>query len=63
MASVIVYRQENGITAIMRPTEEALRNMTIDEIAAKDVPSGVAYKIIDDSLIPASREDRNSWAF
>ena len=32
-----------------------------EEIASKDVPAGKAYKIFDESDIPADREFRDAW--
>jgi hypothetical protein len=59
--NVIIYKQDSGIVAITRPTEEALALMTIEQIAAKDVPAGVLFEIVDDSAIPADRTFRNAW--
>lgn len=61
MAEVIVYKQDNGVVSIVRPTEDALSFMTIQEIAEKDVPTGKPYKIIDDADLPADRSQRNGW--
>lgn len=60
--SKIVYQTETGI-AIIHPTPEALESITIEEIAKKDVPTGVPYWIVDDSEIPEDRIFRNSWYF
>lgn len=35
--------------------------LTIEQIAAKDVPQGVPFQIVEDSEIPTSREHRNEW--
>lgn len=59
---VIIYQQDNGSVAIVRPTEEALALYGIDIIAQKDVPAGKPYKIVDASDIPADRAYRNAWA-
>jgi len=37
--------------------------LTLEEICAKDVPTGVKYKIIDSSELPADREFRNAWDY
>ena len=37
--------------------------LTIEEIAAKDVPAGVPYKIVDVSEIPEDRTFRGAWAW
>jgi len=61
MNPVIIYNQDNGIVAIIRPTEEALAVYGIEAIAQKDVPAGKPYKIIDASEIPTDRSQRNAW--
>jgi hypothetical protein len=37
--------------------------LTIEEIAAKDVPAGKPYKIVDASDIPTDRTFRNAWEY
>jgi hypothetical protein len=61
MSQVIIYKQDNGIVAIIRPTEEALALYGIEAIAKKDVPAGKPYKIIVASEIPTDRSMRNAW--
>lgn len=61
MSQVIIYMQDNGVVAIVRPTEEALNIHGIDAIAKKDVPEGKPYKIIDSSEIPQDRSYRDAW--
>ena len=61
MTQVILYKQDNGVVAVIRPTKEALALYGIEAIAAKDVPAGKPYKIIDASEIPADRSQRNAW--
>ncbi len=61
MNQVILYKQDNGVVAIIRPTEEALALYGIEAIAQKDVPTGKPFKIIDVSAIPADRSQRNAW--
>ena len=53
MNQVIIYNQDNGIPAVVMPTEEALQNHTILEIAIKDVPAGKPFNIIEASELPA----------
>ena len=57
----IIYKNESGGVAIITPTQDALTFMTIDEIAKKDVPTGVKYKIIEDLEIPTDRTFRDAW--
>jgi len=61
MSQVIIYTQDNGTVAIIRPTEEALATMTLAQIAAKDVPAGVPFQIVDAATIPTDRTFRNAW--
>lgn len=57
----IIYPTPEGGVAIIIPILES--GLTIEEIAAKDVPAGVPYKIVDASEIPADRTFRNAWEF
>jgi hypothetical protein len=52
MTQVIIYNQDNGIPAVVMPTEEALANHTIMEVAIKDVPAGKPFKILNASELP-----------
>ena len=61
MNPVIIYKQDNGVVAVVRPTEEVLALYGIEAIAQKDVPAGKPYKIIDASEIPTDRSMRNAW--
>lgn len=61
MEKVILYKQDNGVVAIIRPTEEALSRYPIDMIAQKDVPAGRPYRIVNASEIPTDRSQRNAW--
>lgn len=61
MGKVIVYNQKNNVLAIIRPTDSALAEIGISAIAEKDVPAGVAYKIIESGDLPADRSLRNRW--
>jgi len=54
----IIYPQETGI-AVITPTGE----LSLEETALKDVPSGVKYKIIDASDLPQERDFRNAWEY
>jgi hypothetical protein len=39
---------------------KVFQELTIEEIAAKDVPAGKPYKIVE-SYIPSDRTFRNAW--
>lgn len=58
MRKCIVYKYEEGL-AIVHPAPNETH--TIEEIAEKDVPSGLPYKIIDFSEIPTDRTFRDAW--
>ena len=57
----IIYKNSDGSVAVIHPTHEALEIMTSEEIALKDVPTGVAFAIVEDSDIPTDRTFRNAW--
>ena len=61
MSHVIIYRQDNGVVAVLRPTKEALDIYGIDAIAKKDTPFGKKYKIILASELPIDRTQRSAW--
>ena len=52
MTQVIIYNQDNGIPAVVMPTEEALQQHGVMAIAIKDVPAGKPFKIVDASELP-----------
>ena len=54
----IIYQNDNGGVSIITPN---LEFGTIEEIAAKDVPTGKPYKIVDVADIPTDRQWRNEW--
>jgi hypothetical protein len=51
MTQVIIYKQDNGILAVLVPTPEVLETHSIMEVAIKDVPTGKLFKIIDASAL------------
>ena len=54
----IIFPNETGI-AIITPSGD----LSLEETALKDVPSGVKYKLIDASDLPQERDFRNAWEF
>jgi hypothetical protein len=60
MNSRIIYPTDDGGVAIIIPADCGL---SIEEIAAKDVPTGKPYKIVDVADIPADRTFRNAWEY
>lgn len=63
MTQRIIYTTDEGGVAVVIPTPEALETMSIEEIAAKDVPAGKEFKIVDVSDIPEDRTFRNAWEY
>jgi hypothetical protein len=57
----IIYKNDNGGVSIIHPSPEATKTMTIEEIALKDVPTGLAFAIVEDSEIPEDRTFRDAW--
>ena len=57
----IIYLNEDGGVCIISPTVEALERYSVEAIALKDVPPGLAFKIIDVADIPTDRTFRNAW--
>ena len=52
MTQVIIYNGDDGIPAVVVPTQEALDAHGIMAIAIKDVPYGKKFKIIDADQLP-----------
>ncbi len=49
MTQLIIYKQDNGIPAVLVPTPEVLETHSIMEVAIKDVPHNKPFKIIEAS--------------
>lgn len=59
----IIYKTPDGGVAVIVPTPEYLLTHTMDELAAKDVPQGTPFKIVDVADIPSDRTFRNAWEY
>lgn len=59
MSQRIIYPTDDSGVAIIIPAPEC--GLSIEEIARKDVPAGLPYKIVDESAIPTDRTFRNAW--
>ena len=59
MNSRIIYATDEGTVAVLIPTDEC--GLTVEEIAAKDVPTGKEYKIVDMSELSNDRTFRDAW--
>jgi hypothetical protein len=53
----IIYQNNDGGVSIIIPTGE----LAIEEVAKKDVPANVPYKIVDAKDIPSDRTFRDAW--
>jgi hypothetical protein len=60
MTQRIIYPTDDGGVAVIVPAECGL---SIEAIAAKDVPAGKPYKVVDVSDIPEDRTFRNAWEY
>jgi len=59
MEKRIIYKNLNGGVSVITPAPSS--GLTVEEIAAKDVPKGLPYKIVDVADIPQDRTERDAW--
>lgn len=59
MRQRIVYKNLDGSISVLIPAPES--GLTVAQIAAKDVPSGRPYKVVDVAELPQDRTARNAW--
>ena len=57
----IIFPSDNGGVCIIIPAPEC--GLTIEQIAAKDVPRNKPFKIVDVSEIPTDRSMRDAWVW
>jgi len=53
---------EDGVNvgvAIMSPSNKC--GLTVEQVAQKDIATGVPYKIVEDSEVPTDRTFRDAW--
>ncbi len=55
----IIYPTDEGGVAVIIPAEES--GLTVEEIAAKDVPPGKPWRIVESADIPSERTFRDAW--
>tara|TARA_R110000764_G_scaffold17037_2_gene46985 strand:+ start:1033 stop:1245 length:213 start_codon:yes stop_codon:yes gene_type:complete len=56
----IIYQEVDGSVSVMTPAPNCpLSDM---ETALKDVPTGLKFKIVEDTYIPTDHTFRNAWA-
>ena len=57
----IIYTQDDGTVAIVIPADNC--GLTVEQIQAKDVPTGKTSYIVDKSVIPTDRSFRDAWTY
>jgi len=55
----IIYQEADGNVCVITPAANC--TLSDAETAAKDVPTGLAYKIVADDVVPSDRTFRNAW--
>jgi hypothetical protein len=55
----IIYKTAENTVSVITATNEW--EGTLDELAQLDVPTGLKYKIVEDSDIPSDRSFRDAW--
>ena len=55
----IIYQEADGNVCVITPAANC--TLSDAETAAKDVPTGLAYKIVADNVVPSDRTFRNAW--
>jgi hypothetical protein len=55
----IIYTNTDGGISVIIPSPDS--DLTIEQIAAKDVPPNTDYKIVDVSELPQDRQFRSAW--
>jgi hypothetical protein len=57
----IIYPDNNGGVIVLTPSPNW--KGSIEELAAKDVPAGRPYRIVDTSEVQLDRTFRNAWEY
>ena len=57
----IIYTADDGSVAIVIPSDNC--DLTLDQIKAKDCPSGKTVYTVNKSAIPIDRSFRNAWTY
>ena len=55
----IIYKNTDGSISIIVPITDS--GFTVEQIAKKDVPAGLKYKIVNVSEISSDRTFRDAW--
>lgn len=59
MEQRILYQNDAGGVSIIIPSPNS--GLTIEQIAAKDVPTGKPFKVVGAADIPTDRSERDLW--
>ena len=59
----IIYPTDEGGVAVIVPSPNFVAEHGIEAVAAKDVPAGKPFKIVDVSDIPNDRTFRDAWEY
>ena len=59
--SRFLYTDDDGNLIIVIPADKT--DLTLDEIKAKDCPSGKTVYTVDKSAIPTDRSFRDAWTY
>ena len=57
----LIFTNNEGGVSIVIPTDNC--GLTLDQIKAKDCPSGKTVYTVDKSEIPTDRSFRNAWTY
>ena len=63
----ILYKNTDGSVAVItpaalgQPSARGIIFFTIEQVALKDVPTGLKFKIVADDVVPSDRTFRNAW--
>jgi len=55
----IIYKTPENTVSVITPSPNW--SGSLEELAQKDVPTGLKYKIVENSVIPSDRSFRNAW--
>ena len=55
----IIFKTPENTVSVLIPSPNW--SGTMEELAKKDVPTGLKYKIVEDEVIPSDRSFRNAW--
>jgi len=57
----ILYTDDDGNLCVVAPTDQT--SLTVEQIQAKDVPTGKTSYIVDTTDVPTDRSFRNAWTY